>query len=98
AGRNILRNPGYKNVDVSLVRSFHITERVNMELRVDSFNFTNTPHFGGAGSNASAPSRDPVTGAILLDANGKPRLNGFTEITSAAQDQRQFRFGFRVAF
>ncbi len=98
AGRNILRNPGYANIDISVVRNFRLTEKVNMEFRVDSFNFTNTPHFGGAGSNASAPSRDPVTGAILLDAAGKPRLNGFTEITSAAQDQRQFRFGLRLAF
>ena len=103
AGRNILRNPGYANIDMSLVRSFRFTERVSMEFRVDAFNFTNTPHFGGAGTNASAPSRqdDPLKpgfGQILLDAAGKPRLNGFTEITSAAQDQRQFRFGLRLAF
>ena len=97
AGRNILRNPGYSNIDISLVRSFRLTEKVNMEFRVDSFNFTNTPHFGGAGSNASAPSRD-AAGNILKDANGNLRLNGFTEITSAAQDQRQFRFGLRLAF
>ncbi len=97
AGRNILRNPGYANLDISLVRGFRLTEKVNMELRLDSFNFTNTPHFGGAGSNASAPSRD-AAGNILKDANGNLRLNGFTEITSAAQDQRQFRFGLRLAF
>lgn len=97
AGRNILRNPGYANIDISLVRSFRLSEGVNLEFRVDSFNFTNTPHFGGAGTNSSAPSRD-AAGNILKNADGSLRLNGFTEITSAAQDQRQFRFGIRLGF
>ncbi|HZS07461.1 MAG TPA: TonB-dependent receptor [Blastocatellia bacterium] len=97
AGRNILRNPGYANVDVSLIRNFRLTERIQMEFHVDAFNFTNTPHFNGPGTNASAPTRDSA-GNILKNADGSLRLNGFTEITSSAQDQRQFRFGLRFAF
>ncbi len=98
AGRNILRNPGYANIDISLVRNFRLTERVNMEFRVDSFNFTNTPHFGGPGTNASAPSRDAAGNITTNPTTGRLNLNGFSEITSAAQDQRQFRFGLRLAF
>jgi len=97
AGRNILRNPGYVNMDLSLTRNFRLTERVNMEFQVHAFNFTNTPHFNGPGTNASAASRD-AQGNILRDAAGKLRLNGYSEITGAAQDQRQFRFGFRFQF
>ena len=97
AGRNILRNPGYVNLDMSLTRNFRLTERVNMEFQVHAFNFTNTPHFNGPGTNASAASRD-AQGNILRDAAGKLRLNGYSEITGAAQDQRQFRFGFRFQF
>ena len=103
AGRNILRNPGYVNMDLSIVRTFRLTERMTMDFQVDAFNFTNTPHFNGPGTNASAPSRQtdrtkPDYGQILKDANGKLILNGYTEITGAAQDQRQFRFGFRFQF
>jgi hypothetical protein len=78
SGRNVLRGPGYANLDVSLIRSFRITERVTTDFRVDSFNFTNTPHFNNPFNNMSA--------------------GNFLVITSAAQDQRQFRFGLRIGF
>ena len=98
AGRNILRNPGYVNLDVSLARNFRVTEKVTMEFHVDAFNFTNTPHFNGAGGNASAPTRDAQGNITRNPTTGQLNLNGFTEITSSAQDQRQFRFGLRFVF
>ncbi len=97
SGRNILRNPGYVNLDLSLERVFRVTEGLTIAFIANSFNFTNTPHFGGVGGNASAPSRD-AQGNILRDANGNLRTNGFMEVRSAAADQRQFRFGLRIAF
>jgi hypothetical protein len=97
AGRSVLRGPGFTNFDLSLVRSFRITEKVTTDFRVDAFNFTNTPLFNNPGTNASAPSRD-AQGNILRDANGNLRLNGFGQVLSAAQTQRQFRFGFRIGF
>jgi hypothetical protein len=77
-GRNVLRGPGFGNLDVSLLRTFRITEGVTLDFRVDSFNFTNTPHFNNPNSNMSG--------------------GNFLVITSAAQDQRQFRFGLRLGF
>ncbi|MFN0087888.1 MAG: carboxypeptidase regulatory-like domain-containing protein [Blastocatellia bacterium] len=97
SGRSVLRGPGFTNLDLSLVRSFRITERVTTDFRVDAFNFTNTPFFGNPGTNASAPSRD-AQGNILRDAAGNLRLNGFGQVLSANQTQRQFRFGFRIGF
>jgi hypothetical protein len=84
-GRNTLRQPNFSNIDVSLVRTFRLTERTTMDFRIDSFNFTNTPHFtdDGAGNRVSANI-----------AAG----NNFLTITSANQDQRQFRFGLRFGF
>jgi hypothetical protein len=35
------------NVDFSIFKRFPIAERVNMEFRLESFNLTNTPWFGG---------------------------------------------------
>jgi hypothetical protein len=104
-GRNVLRAPGFGNTDVSVVRNFKFTERVNMDFRVDIFNFTNTPHFVNTppnanrfnSLNASAPSRD-AAGNILKNPDGTLRLNGFGQILSADQDQRQFRFGIRIGF
>ncbi len=104
-GRNVVRAPGFGNLDASIIRNFKFTERVNMDFRVDIFNFTNTPHFVNAPPNtnrfsslsASAPSRD-AQGNILRNPDGSLRLNGFGQILSADQDQRQFRFGIRIGF
>jgi hypothetical protein len=41
-----MRGPGAVNMDVSLFRSFRITERFKAEFRVEGFNISNTPHFG----------------------------------------------------
>ena len=54
AGRNILSGPGFANFDFSAFKRFPITERIASEFRLESFNFTNTPHFsnpnGGFGT------------------------------------------------
>jgi hypothetical protein len=53
AGRNIVRGPGYINVDFSLFKDFAITERYKLQTRLESFNTLNTPHFGNPGGNTT---------------------------------------------
>jgi hypothetical protein len=104
AGFNILRSPGTVNLDLGIFREFGITERWRLQFRAEAFNFTNTPHFAAPGNNASSPTRNTQTGEILLDANGRPRLNGFMEVTGTRSfgregiDERVFRFGLRLSF
>jgi len=89
-GRNILRGPGVVNLDVGVFRTFRLTERKQLQFRVESFNFTNTPHFNNPGANASN---------LRLNPDGSVRsLGGFMAITSAADDQRQVRLGLRLEF
>jgi hypothetical protein len=89
AGFNILRGPGVANWDFGVVRHFPITERWNLEFRMDSFNFTNTPHFNNPGANVSS---------LRLNPDGTVRdLNGFSEVLSAF-GERQFRLGLRMSF
>jgi Carboxypeptidase regulatory-like domain/TonB dependent receptor/TonB-dependent Receptor Plug Domain len=45
AGRNIIRGPGYVNLDLGLVKFIPIKNDVRVQLRVEAFNLTNTPHF-----------------------------------------------------
>jgi gas vesicle protein len=45
AGRNILRAPGSFNLDVSIHKNFTVYEGVTAQLRMESFNATNTPAF-----------------------------------------------------
>jgi hypothetical protein len=45
-GRNVLYGPGVRNFDFILAKHVRITERQRLQFRFESFNFTNTPHFG----------------------------------------------------
>jgi len=40
-GRNTFRGPGYAQVDLSLAKSFRVTERISSQVRLDSFNAFN---------------------------------------------------------
>ena len=67
-----------------------LTERFKLQFRTEAFNATNTPHFNNPGTNVSNAVRD--------SAGNITKLNGYTEITSAQTDERQFRFGLRLSF
>lgn len=91
-GRNILRGPGFFNLDSSIFRDFAITERYTLQFRAECFGTTNTPQFQNgtdAQRTASAATRNSA-GVITA-------LNGFGEITSAS-GERQFRFALRFSF
>ena len=51
-----MRGPGGFNLDLSLFRNFPVTERVQLQLRGEGFNTTNTPHFDNPAANVSTAS------------------------------------------
>ena len=63
----------------------------NLQIRFDAFNVTNRPRFSNPGANVSN---------LQLNPDGTIRnLNGYTEITSTADDsERQMRLGIRLAW
>jgi hypothetical protein len=95
SGFDQLRGPGNNNMDMSIFRTFRITERFQTQIRGEAFNVTNTPHFNNPGANVSN---------LQLNPDGSVKnLNGFSQITTTNPlgrllDQRYFRFGFRIIF
>lgn len=69
APRNLLRNPSYFNVDLSLQKTFPIRERARFELRGDFFNLFNNVHLSQPGANLNATS---TFGKII--SAGDPRI------------------------
>jgi len=63
AGRNILFGPGLRNLDLSLSKTFPITENKRLQFRAESFNFTNTPAFGQPAATLNVPSVGQITSA-----------------------------------
>jgi len=89
SGRNILRGPGFFNLDASLFRDFRMTERFHLQFRAEMFGATNTPQFGNPGTTVSSLTKN-ADGSIKA-------LNGYTEITSAT-GERQARFALKLSF
>jgi hypothetical protein len=89
SGRDIIRGPGLFNTDLSLFRTFSLTERFKVQFRAEAFNFTNTPQFNNPGATVSAATRNPDLSIV--------KLNGYDEITSAG-GERQLRFALRLSF
>jgi hypothetical protein len=85
-GRNTMRAPGVVNMDMSMFRTFKMTERIRMEFRAEAFNISNTPHFNAPDSDVTSSS----FGKILSTDDGYG--------TSAGTRSREFRFGLRLDF
>ena len=67
-GRNVVRGPGIETVDLSLFKSFSITESTRLQFRAEAFNLLNH-------ANLALPENDlqsPAFGQILQAA--PPRL------------------------
>jgi hypothetical protein len=70
AGRNIVRGPGYINLDFSLFKEFAITERYKLQTRLETFNTLNTPHFSNPGGNVT----DTTHYGVITSTDNNPRV------------------------
>jgi hypothetical protein len=72
------RGPGYVNLDASVVKRIRANGRYALELRVDAFNVTNTPHFANPGRDFGTATFGQVTATLGPDMGGSgPRLVRF---------------------
>jgi hypothetical protein len=74
-GRNTQRSSGSVNLNLSVARTFQLTERIKLQFRVDAFNAANHTNFSA-----------PATALTVATSNGRAIFNspGFGLITSAA--------------
>jgi Carboxypeptidase regulatory-like domain/TonB dependent receptor-like, beta-barrel len=73
SSRNPVRGPGLQNADVMLGKTFPLTEKINLELRAEAFNVTNTPPL--ADPNGSFAPGSTAFGSIT--SAGNPRVFEF---------------------
>jgi hypothetical protein len=72
------RGPHYVNLDASVVKRIKASDRYALELRVDAFNVTNTPHFGNPGRDFGTATFGQVTSTLGPgDGATGPRLVRF---------------------
>ena len=68
SSRNPVRGPGYRTADLAVIKLTALSERVNIEVRGEVFNLTNTPPLGNPNGVAGSPSFGSITSA------GDPRV------------------------
>jgi hypothetical protein len=83
-GRNYLSGPGFFNLDASLSKSIRLTERYNLDLRLEVFGVTNTPQFFFASNGGTA------AGATL----GSSSFGDITSATGGRTLQLAAKFNF----
>jgi TonB dependent receptor len=96
SGFNTMRGPGLGNWDFGLFREFRVTERWRVQFRAEAFNFTNTPHFATPNADASSLQLGPNN--TIQDLGGFATITGTSSLAREGIDERQFRFGLRIAF
>jgi Carboxypeptidase regulatory-like domain/TonB dependent receptor-like, beta-barrel len=72
-GNSWLRGPGLSQLDLSLFRTFKLTERFNLKFWAETLNFTNTPHWSNPDTTCSITSSGVCGGSLgqITDAFGQ---------------------------
>jgi hypothetical protein len=61
AGRGLIWGPGLVNWDMTISKSFNITERFRLQYRAEAYNLTNTPYFANPNVTAGSGTFGRVT-------------------------------------
>ncbi len=72
-GRNVLRGPSQKRIDISLQKSTKLTEKISLELKMDVFNVFNVVNF----ANPNADLLDETDFGQITRTVGAPRVMQF---------------------
>jgi hypothetical protein len=91
-GRNAVRGPGLFSFNLSLSRSFKLTERFILQARADAFNIINHTNFVGAFAPAGQPA-----GASYGTLSQTLSSSNFGQVTGA-YDPRILQFALKLAF
>lgn len=90
-GRDVARTPGLLSLDVSLDRTFNMSERFRLDVRADAFNAINHTNFGGPTQNGvQIPGIAGGVNSVLTSTT-------FGRITSAG-DPRILQLSMKLLF
>ncbi len=96
---NYMIRPGFVNYDLSLQKTFTMTERAKIQLRADAFNVFNHTQYNGINSTLNFASlSNPNPTNLPFNADGSLRdKNGFGTV-SGARDPRILQLVVRLQF
>ncbi len=99
-GRNIFRDSGYKNLDLSVFKTFTWKERYSAQFRLELFNIFNHPipeNPYGASNGSSGGNNDPSATGAFGGAIGTPDVVAGNPVVGSG-DAREVQIGLKLQF
>ncbi|MGC2673226.1 MAG: hypothetical protein WA299_15295, partial [Candidatus Acidiferrum sp.] len=100
-GRNIFRDTGFHNVDLSITKNFKFGERVRAQFRVETFNIFNHPNFanpnGGTSTYGQGATADPSQPGLFGCGCATPDNAAFNPVLGSGS-ARAIQLGLKLLF
>jgi len=100
-GRNIFRDTGFHNVDLSVSKSFIFRERLKAQFRVETFNIFNHPNFanpnGGTSTYGQGATADPSQAGAFGCGCATPDNAAFNPVLGSGSN-RAIQLGLKFIF
>jgi hypothetical protein len=97
-GRNMFRDSGFRNWDLSVFKNFRFSERFNGQFRAEFFNVLNHPEFANPfGVNAGTGLTDPGAPGSFGSASATPDVAAGNPIVGSG-GPRAIQLGFELKF
>jgi hypothetical protein len=100
-GRNIFRDTGFHNVDLSVSKSFKFGERLKAQFRVETFNIFNHPNFanpnGGTSTYGQGATADPSQAGAFGCGCATPDNAAFNPVLGSGSN-RAIQLGLKFIF
>jgi hypothetical protein len=100
-GRNIFRDTGFHNVDLSVSKSFKFGERAKAQFRVETFNIFNHPNFanpnGGTSTYGQGATADPSQAGAFGCGCATPDNAAFNPVLGSGS-ARAIQLGLKFIF
>jgi len=100
-GRNIFRDTGFHNVDLSISKSFKFGERMKAQFRVETFNILNHPNFanpnGGTSGYGQGATADPSQAGAFGCGCSTPDNAAFNPVLGSGSN-RAIQLGLKFIF
>jgi len=92
-GRNSIVGPGFSDLDLAVVKNTKVTERMNVQLRVDAFDLLNHPNYGQPGRVLNV-----VSSANPANIAGLFTINSTRFPTGDSGSSRQLQMAVKLQF
>jgi len=100
-GRNVFRDTGFHNVDLSISKSFRLGERIKLQGRVETFNIFNHPNFanpnGATSGYGQAAFADPSVVGTFGCGCATPDSAAFNPVLGSGSN-RAIQLGLKFIF